>query len=500
MVRVDRTRSARPWWKLWLAGWVVLVAGEWAALRASTAMWEQPRLLFWLVVIAASGCVITSAAVIVRGWTSRVAETAALGAFFMAVSLLPLAHGLTVPGVLYGPNTATMATVFWAVPAGAVGLVPFVAPRSRWANALMVHWRIWIAAQLVTIAAVFAVALSRPNLIAVPAMGSTAAVLGVGSSILVCGALSYRHLRLAWLARRHGPLAVSGGAALVGASSLVFLGTGPWTPGFWLAHLLDIGGVFAATVMGAISYRRSGSVGAVLAPVEATTPLRALELGLDPLVHRFVAALDAKDPITRDHVVRSAQLAALVAGELGLAFDQLSQVTLGAILHDVGKLNVPDAVLNKPGRLNDAEYDIIKRHPIDGEALVDGSPALAGLGPIIRGHHERVDGNGYPDALAGDAIPIGARIVAVCDAYDAMSNTRQYRNGMGSERALAVLAEHSGSQWEPAVVDALTRVVRRRGLERSGDVLANVGRSATAATAPSWCGCGDALPAELVTT
>jgi HD-GYP domain-containing protein (c-di-GMP phosphodiesterase class II) len=183
-----------------------------------------------------------------------------------------------------------------------------------------------------------------------------------------------------------------------------------------------------------------------------------------------------------------------------LAFDQLSQVTLGAILHDVGKLNVPDAVLNKPGRLNDAEYDIIKRHPIDGEALVDGSPALAGLGPIIRGHHERVDGNGYPDALAGDAIPIGARIVAVCDAYDAMSNTRQYRNGMGSERALAVLAEHSGSQWEPAVVDALTRVVRRRGLERSGDVLANVGRSATAATAPSWCGCGDALPAELVTT
>lgn len=477
--------------------WLGVVVGETVAVRMLPGTWEQPVFLFWLVVIAASLCVVSSGAVIVRGWRASVAETAMLGSFFMAVSLLPLAHGLTVPGILYGPNSATMSAAFWAVPMGSVVLAPLLWARSRVSNAIVVRWKSWVAAHLLILVAAFGTVLVFPSLVPVPPMGGLGAAAGVSFALVVCVALSYRHLRFAWIAQSPGPLAVSIGAAMVGASAIVFLGTGPWTTGFWLAHALDIGGVFIATILGANVYRRSGSVDALLAPVEATTPLRALELGLDPLVRRFVAALDQKDRVTRDHVVRTAHMASLVALELDVAFHDLSTITLGALLHDVGKLDVPDAVLNKAGRLDDDEYAIVKRHTVDGEALLVGSPALAELAPIVRGHHERVDGAGYPDRLAGDGIPLGARIVAACDAFDAMANTRQYRDGMGADRAVAILSEHAGSQWDAAVVAAVVAVVRRRGGEFDGDALADVGREEASEFHDSWCGCADALPAAV---
>ena len=432
-----------------------------------------------------------------RGWSAGVAETTLLGSFFMAVSLLPLAHGITVPGVLYGPNTATMATVFWAVPLGGVALLPLLPHRTRWANQVMAQWRSLVVAHLALLAAIFAAALAAPNAIPVPTMASPGAIAGVTASLAICLGLSYRHLRLSWVARSRGPLVVSAGAAMVGSSTLVFLGTGPWTTGFWLAHMLDIGGVLAATVIGANVYRRSGSLSAVLAPIEAVTPLRALELGLDPLVREFVGALESKDSITRDHVVRTAHMAALVAQELDVAYDEISTVILGALLHDVGKLGVPDQVLKKPGSLNAAEYEIIKRHTIDGEQMVLATESLTDLAPIVRGHHERFDGTGYPDRLAGDAIPIGARIVAVCDGFDAMAHTRQYRDGMGSAKALAVLAEHAGSQWDPLVVTTLTQIVDRRGASFDGDALADVGLSTIDDVGADWCGCVDAVPTHL---
>ena len=488
----------RRWGWQWLAGWTTILVAEITVLRSFTLSWELPSVLFGIVVVAAGLCVVTSGAVIWRAWQSNVAETALLGSFFMAVSLLPLAHGLTVPGVLYGPNTATIAAVFWAVPAGSLVLIPYVAPRAAWTNRLMRNWHRWVSAHLVLLSACFIVMLAYPTAIPVPALGSTGAIVGVVFSVSVCVALSYRHLRLAGIARASGPLATSTGAALVGASTLVFLGTAPWTPGFWLAHVLDITGVFAATIGGAVVYRRTKSVAIVLAPVEATTPLRALDLSLDPVVHHFVAALDQKDPITRDHVVRTAHMAALVAEATAVPFEQLSTITLGALLHDVGKLLVPDSVLNKPGRLDPDEYELVQRHVVDGEAIVLASGALDDIAPIVRGHHERIDGGGYPDGLQGGAIPIGARIVAVCDAYDAMAHTRKYRVGMGQDRALAVLSEHAGSQWDPTVVDSLTTIVRRRGTDFDGDALANVGRHSSAPDTTAWCGCADALPADLV--
>ncbi|MDA8044671.1 MAG: HD domain-containing protein [Actinomycetota bacterium] len=487
----------RSWTVGWLAAWVVVGGSELTLGRLAPTAWVHPAVLFALVLVAASLCVVTSGLVVLRAWRSGVAEAAALGTFFMSVSLLPLAHGLTVPGIIYGPNTATAAAVYWAVPVGSLLMWPTFFPRRRWANRVMTAWRPLVLAALAAQTVLFAAVLARPDWLPAPPAGTAVAALAVAPIVAFCGLLSFRHLRLGWLARSKGPLAVSVSAVFLAASNLVFVARGPWTPAFWLAHGLDATGVLAGTVIAAATYRRSGTAALLMAPIDAITPLRAIEVGLDPLVGRFVADLERKDPITRNHVVRTAHMAAAVAEELRLSFDQVRVVALGGLLHDIGKLQVPDHILNKAGALEPAEYEIVKRHPVDGERLVLGAPALADLAPVIRGHHERVDGRGYPDGRAGGDIPIGARIVAACDAYDAIANTRQYRAGAGQEKALTVLAEHTGTQWDYRVVAAVTRVVRARAGAFDDDAFTDVGHDHQIGDQPAWCGCAEALPAKL---
>jgi HD-GYP domain-containing protein (c-di-GMP phosphodiesterase class II) len=204
--------------------------------------------------------------------------------------------------------------------------------------------------------------------------------------------------------------------------------------------------------------------------------------------------------------VRTAALAVAVGAELGLPGDELHDLGVGALLHDVGKLTIADALINKPGRLTPEEFAVMQTHAGAGETLVSGSRVLRRAMPIIRGHHERVDGTGYPDGLRGDDIPLLARIVSVCDAYDAMANTRQYRTGMGHERASAILREHAGAQWDDTVVRALLALLNRAQV--TTQPLENVGRTDVAtdpavdldAELAEWCGCGDALPLRAMTS
>jgi HD-GYP domain-containing protein (c-di-GMP phosphodiesterase class II) len=134
----------------------------------------------------------------------------------------------------------------------------------------------------------------------------------------------------------------------------------------------------------------------------------------------------------------------------------------GALLHDIGKLRTPTEMLNKPGSLTDAEWEIVRRHPVDGqEMLTRIGGALADVGVVVRAHHERWDGSGYPDALAGRAIPLAARIICASDSFSAMTTTRSYRAAMPVEDALAELRRCAGSRFDPAVVDAIVAVVQR---------------------------------------
>ena len=176
-------------------------------------------------------------------------------------------------------------------------------------------------------------------------------------------------------------------------------------------------------------------------------------------VQMAVTMLEAKDPYTRGHAHRVSQYTEATARTMGLDEPLVQQLRLGAELHDIGKIGTRDAVLNKAGALTAAEFAEMRRHTIDGEAMLevlraDHPEVLA----IVRSHHERIDGTGFPDGLVADAIPKSARIVSVVDAFDAMTSTRTYRKKQGGQVAMAELERGSGSQFDPSVVVAFRSV------------------------------------------
>jgi putative nucleotidyltransferase with HDIG domain len=180
-------------------------------------------------------------------------------------------------------------------------------------------------------------------------------------------------------------------------------------------------------------------------------------------------ALEAKDEYTRHHTEEVVTLALAVAAELDLDPGAARNVELGAILHDVGKVRVPEPILNKPGPLDEAEWAVMKKHPEVGEHILAPIQLLRPILPIVRHHHERWDGTGYPDGLSARAIPIGARIVAVCDAYRAMTEDRPYRRGLPEPEKRQQLEQGAGSQFDADCVAALLRVLDRR--EQAAEVL-----------------------------
>lgn len=183
---------------------------------------------------------------------------------------------------------------------------------------------------------------------------------------------------------------------------------------------------------------------------------------LHEVVDALAAAVDAKDSYTCGHSERVAEISQAIAAELGLDEQEQYFIHIGAHLHDVGKIGIPDAVITKPGRLSTDEYAMIKLHPEIGYHIVSKVKILQEASLIVRHHHERMDGQGYPEGLKGEAIPLGARIVAVADSFDAMTSKRLYRSSVSVEEALRELRRCSGTQFDPAAVQAFARVIEKR--------------------------------------
>jgi diguanylate cyclase (GGDEF)-like protein/putative nucleotidyltransferase with HDIG domain len=178
-------------------------------------------------------------------------------------------------------------------------------------------------------------------------------------------------------------------------------------------------------------------------------------------VRALAAAVDARDPYTRSHSARVAALSRGIAEEMELSADQVRRIQLGALLHDIGKIGVPDAILNKPGSLSADEWVMMRSHSVLGASIVNAVEPLRDLVPIVRSHHERYDGAGYPDELGGDLVPIEAYVVAAADAFEVIVSRRAYKPAQTVEHACAELLRCRGSQFHPAVVDAFLRLIER---------------------------------------
>ncbi|MGB1584113.1 MAG: HD-GYP domain-containing protein [Solirubrobacterales bacterium] len=172
-------------------------------------------------------------------------------------------------------------------------------------------------------------------------------------------------------------------------------------------------------------------------------------------VEALCAALSARDGYTGEHSAETLELVTAVTGQLALPGDQVESISDVALLHDIGKIGIPNEVLHEPGKLSDQQWEVMKQHPVIGERIVARIPGLEDVAKAIRHEHERWDGNGYPDGLRGSEIPLASRIVLVCDAYHAMTSDRPYREAMPISDARAELVRHAGTQFDPVVVGAL---------------------------------------------
>jgi diguanylate cyclase (GGDEF)-like protein len=225
------------------------------------------------------------------------------------------------------------------------------------------------------------------------------------------------------------------------------------------------------------------SSGTVLLPFETRDPSVALQLADRRMYGQkdgrpsspgrqsrdvLLRVLREREPGLHEHMHAVADLAAAVGRRLGMDGEELDELSRAAELHDVGKMGIPDAILDKPGPLDDDELEFMRRHAVIGERILAAAPALVPVARLVRSSHERMDGAGYPDALAGEDIPLGARVIAVCDAYAAMTEDRPYRPAMSGDEALAELRACAGTQFDPRVVEMFVAEV----LDRRGDQVA----------------------------
>ena len=389
-----------------------------------------------------------------------------LGLFFFC-------HGLVTPGVSGRPMNLWVArTPYMAITSFSIALVLASRPRSTPASRLAARhpWAV-LGTTMAVVSAFTAILVADPtqfhgtrpianenNLLWI--------VAGVDTALLAVAALvHWRRWRLGRDPVQYALLL----AASMAAAALLSLRAGQvWHLSWWDYHGFLLAGFAGAVYAVWIRYRRTRAVDRVLASTFETDPMVHIVAGYPEQLRELVRAVEEKDAYTHGHSQRTALVAVQLGLRLSVDEDTLRAIARGAYLHDVGKISVPDEILNKPGALTPEERAVIETHPQLGHDLVAPVTVLReGLNAILH-HHERVDGTGYPHRLAGSHIPFIARVVAVADVWDALTSDRSYRPGWAPEEALAHIEAGAGTHFDAAVVEAFVSLAADWGYH-SGD-------------------------------
>jgi len=263
------------------------------------------------------------------------------------------------------------------------------------------------------------------------------------------------------------PISVEGVSGVAGAAQVYR----DYTPiANYIDHIensayLSIGAALAALYFVLLVIVRRGSNAIRNQRSELEKRTGELKTGYEAIISVLCAALDLRDNMTQGHAKRVAEVASVVAWQMGLRKEQLRRIEKASILHDIGKIGVADAVLSKTGPLDESEWEQMKRHPELGYNIINGIDFLRDAADVLYAHHERWDGSGYPRGLKGEDIPLGARIFAVVDAYNAMTSHRPYRKAQSHRRAVEEIVRNSGTQFDPTVVRAFLEAEKRGLLE-----------------------------------
>jgi HD-GYP domain-containing protein (c-di-GMP phosphodiesterase class II) len=441
----------------------VLPAAVLWGLRDSTVTWNGPAHC-WLVAASALAALAAAALLTFRGAADHDARAVIAGGAFSTMATLLAVHGLATPGVLVGDNGVVAVSGGVTIPVGAALLcllgIPSLADPRRIRMILSIQ-----LATMVTIFAVSGLGIVFPSLVPdVPHPKSFSAILLLIAGSIFLGIVGLRAARTYVLSRRGGDLAILVGVWWLLLCLLPALLMGWSYLDWWIGHILEVMGIGLVGVPVALDLRRATPSRTLTGDLKAVELVTACEAFMGSHLRGLLARLGEKDTSTDEHTRRVALRAVEVGEELGLAPVRLRALAVGGLLHDVGKLSVPDAILKKPGKLEDDEFNVIRRHPDWGHELVGRVAAYPeAVRSLVRDHHERLDGTGYPRGLEGEEISLDTRILAVCDVFDALVSKRVYRDAWSVDRALALLRAESGTAFDPTCVEALARVAARAG-------------------------------------
>lgn len=424
----------------------------------------------FVIIVAASLVAATAAiALTVAGALRRDSRTVLIGTAFSVMTTLLAVHGITTEDVLIeGESGVSVFAGAAVLPIGGAVLALSAVPSV--VRSLSVRGLVMLEIGLVAaIAALGAIGILFPQGVPeVPKSGGPLAVAVVVVGIAFFSLLAVRAVRTYVLTRRRADLLVVIGIAWLGTALVPQLLMTPWGWGWWLGHVLELCGIVLVGGPVALDLYRGAQSRSLAGDLRAAELVAGEEAFLGAHVRSLLVHLATKDAYTEGHTRRVSLLAVQLAELLGLSAGRLRSLAIGGLMHDIGKLSVPVEILQKPGPLTDAEFDVIRRHPDRGARLVD---ELGGFRPEVRrlvlDHHERLDGSGYPRGLGAEEIDLETRILTVCDVYDALVSRRVYREAWSQRQALSLLHQESGTGFDPRCVSALEQALADDELSRA---------------------------------
>lgn len=418
----------------------------------------------WLhiAVVGVAGAMAVAASIVMSIIAVRRNDIQALwlGTGFSVMATLLVIHALATPGIILPMNGLVQIAGTLNLPVGGTILAlsgVSALRRPRWIK-LLLGLQLAVVGELALAGGL--ILLAAPVIPSVPAPSSVAANVIFVLAASPLALLAWRAARTYLLTRRYADLTVAAGVVWLIGAQYGLLHFSMMQAGFWAAHILEVGGIGMVAIPAALDLRHAVGSRPLAGDLRAGDLVEHEEAFLGGRVRAILMRLGEKDPSTEGHTRRVALLAVAIGERLGLPEGRLRQLALGGLLHDVGKLSVPNEILNKPGRLTDAEFAEIRRHPGAGRQLLTelgGFPRL--VLDLVESHHERLDGDGYPNHIAAAELDLAVRILTVADVYDALTADRVYREAWTSERALALLDDEAGRAFDVECVAALREIV-----------------------------------------
>lgn len=446
-----------------LALWMLFPIIIYIGLKSSPldASIKAPTGHFYVVSLVAFLALLLSVLVGIVALRQRNSKTSFLSLSYVSLAALFVLHGLSTPGFLHSHTAVTGNTAQLSVLLSVIWLWL----SSMRSDRLVIKWlakhhRMLLPVWSVTLVVICSVLWMIPELVQLLHLKDSLVrwVLTLFVTSMT-GWTMYRYLDTYMNSRFPLQLAIVYSAGWMIVAQIIIVTGVSWTLSWWMYHFLLLGSVIVMVAGVIKQYSLLDTNPGSMRMLFRSNPHDLLATCMSTSVRKLVAATEERDAYTAGHNYRVALYSLMLAQELGLTYEGLKAIAQGGIIHDVGKLRIPDTILNKRGRLTEEERLIIEEHPVSGYDLCRRLGFMAEELSIIRSHHERWDGKGYPDRLSGDNIPFLARITAVADVYDALTSSRSYREAMSHDEAMRIIISESGRHFDPDCVSAWVRLV-----------------------------------------